>query len=110
VHKPSSVYSRLLELERWVKEQIDLETMRPSYNGTQKAIAYKRVIDRLSPILRQARMVRKQFDFPSISVVDAPTEEEGETSDASRHGEGSDGKTEVRKSSEIEEDWPSTFI
>jgi len=52
----------LLELEKWIEDQIDLEHHPPSYNGTQRSIAYRRVLSRLKPILKQIRKIRNEFD------------------------------------------------
>lgn len=60
-----TAHERLEELAKYIDEQIYVETCRPTYNGEQRAIAYRRVLRRLKPILRQAKLVRRTFCFES---------------------------------------------
>lgn len=59
-------YQRLIDLEKFIQQQINIETIRPSYNGTQRAIAYRRVQQRLKPILEEARFVAEALNFEDL--------------------------------------------
>jgi hypothetical protein len=37
-----------------------------TYNGTQRVIAYRRVLERLRPIIKQAGRVRQEFTWALI--------------------------------------------
>lgn len=54
---------KLIELRQWINDQIYIETCRSNYNGTQRAIAYKRVKLKLDPILKQIKKIKNEFDF-----------------------------------------------
>ena len=65
-----TAYERLLELQQFIEAQIHVETCRPTYNGTQRALAYKRVLTRLKPIVKSAGKVRQQFYWALVNDKD----------------------------------------
>jgi hypothetical protein len=67
-----TAYDRLVELARYIEEQINIETIHPSYNGTQRARAYRRVLNRLKPIIEDAAAIRDGFNFRLMSDMTAP--------------------------------------
>jgi len=50
----------LIKLRNWVSDQIELEE-RHSYHGTQKTIAYRRVLARLHPIVKRLQRVEREL-------------------------------------------------
>jgi hypothetical protein len=53
---------KLIDLQEYIKTQLYLEEAERSYNGTQKAIAYKRVLLRLNPIVSGLKRVKNQIE------------------------------------------------
>jgi hypothetical protein len=56
-------FDRLVELEVWIFDELDrCENYHPSYDRSSQAKAYRRVLDRLRPIVAEAAAVRHIFE------------------------------------------------
>lgn len=65
LRRQESAYEDLLYLVNWIEDEIENLQDRPTYNGTQRIIAYSRVLNRLRPIVAKAEKIRQEFNLGS---------------------------------------------
>ena len=66
----TSVFDDVLALRAYILDQIAIESHPPKYNGTQRVIAYRRVLVRLDDVIQKAMLTRATFNFTVLPEGD----------------------------------------